>query len=506
MDKNFKNIDDLFKSEMKGAPVQAPDFVKQNIDAKLGFSKRRKYLLFFLIFIPILSSVSLFYFSQQNESSQLILAKNQIDENKRVSPTPLTTIYQEVEEGLVVDSMLSKPVLIKADNSFLTQNKTEENRKDQKPYLIIPDNKKVDIPQQNSALQYKNKAILSKKKTALVEENVLNQKEINPSNDKVELQNEKQDIVQEPKPLLPQTDSLKAEVQTDELPKQDTTALVLEQNPLQFNIDSTLDTPINIPTETNKPWMLSWSNGVNLTKSVYKSKDSKLMNDYQMAMQDKIGFESNIDLSYRFKNGLTLGTGLGYSNFKEKFDFSQTKILLDSVQNINYEYSYEYETAYTYDTSGVIIDSSYVLIDSVQYPVDSSYTNTTDTSIIDKNRFGQNSVSYFSIPVHFGTQIIMNNFQFDLFASMRMNFLLAANGTYKQNGEYYEFTRKNNPIYKPFYIDFTLGSKVHYNFYKQFYINADIRFRPMIKSTLTATTFDKRYHYTFFGLGLSWRL
>ena len=43
MGKQYKNIDDLFRTELIEDEVVVPDFVKENIDAALGFNNSKKY-------------------------------------------------------------------------------------------------------------------------------------------------------------------------------------------------------------------------------------------------------------------------------------------------------------------------------------------------------------------------------------------------------------------------------------------------------------------------------
>ena len=69
MQKEYNNIDDLFKSELSGLETNAPESVKSALDGKL---RRKKYifiLLPLLIFIPIVSVLMSNYINIDNSLS-----------------------------------------------------------------------------------------------------------------------------------------------------------------------------------------------------------------------------------------------------------------------------------------------------------------------------------------------------------------------------------------------------------------------------------------------------
>lgn len=62
MGKEYKNIDDLFRSELIEEEVVVPDFVKANIDAALGFNKTKKYFFYLSSFLVLIVGASLLFF------------------------------------------------------------------------------------------------------------------------------------------------------------------------------------------------------------------------------------------------------------------------------------------------------------------------------------------------------------------------------------------------------------------------------------------------------------
>ena len=75
MGKKFKNIDDLYRSELGGVTTEAPDFVKGNIDKALGFKRQRRgYFLLGLIALLTTGGFATFHFTSDSipdEYSQL---------------------------------------------------------------------------------------------------------------------------------------------------------------------------------------------------------------------------------------------------------------------------------------------------------------------------------------------------------------------------------------------------------------------------------------------------
>ena len=281
------------------------------------------------------------------------------------------------------------------------------------------------------------------------------------------------------------------------------------EEPPQEQPDTTGNTVIEgKPAQTHNPWMLSLTSGINQTRSSYFSESAIEQMLYENSVSDRIGIQSNLDVTYRLRNGLMFGTGIGYSRFDDSYSFNTQSFNIDSTENLEvvYDYEYEYDYYLSADVDSVVdIDSVFYISDSTAFVVDSITSYDLDSTLVNTPYSGVNRASYLSLPVHLGAQLEWKKFQFDLYASLRFNFLMNSSGGYLNNGEFIAFNSANS-IYRRFYFDWTLGSKVHYNVYKNLYLTGTVQFRPVVGNALTGVSFNKTFHYTHFGLGVSLKL
>ena len=184
---------------------------------------------------------------------------------------------------------------------------------------------------------------------------------------------------------------------------------------------------------------------------------------------------------YGLRKGLSFGSGIGLSNFNENYSFETKFVTLDSVKNIEYIYD---------DTTEIIIDS----IISYTYE---EVINKTD-------HIGLNKASYVHVPIHLGAQLIFGKLQVDIYSSIRFNFLTRSSGGYLLQNQFIEYG-EGNTIYKSFYMDLILGTRINYKVYKSLYATGSVQYRPVLGSVYTTTTFNKSFDYIHLGLGLSLR-
>jgi hypothetical protein len=221
-----------------------------------------------------------------------------------------------------------------------------------------------------------------------------------------------------------------------------------------------------------------------------------------------MGYQTNLDFTYRLKNGLTFGTGLGLNNYNETYEFTTYESYIDTTEifeTVVNEYEYEYSSYYTVDSSGFILDSTEFISDSTAYAVDTVYTYAYDEKQNATTVNGRNKATYFTLPVHIGTQMRFNKLQLDLYATARFNFLLQSTGGYYNNNQIILFGKENS-IYKSFYVDVLFASKLHYNLWKNVYATGTIQYRPVMGNSFKEVSFNKTFDYMHFGLGLSLRL
>ncbi len=283
------------------------------------------------------------------------------------------------------------------------------------------------------------------------------------------------------------------------IPPIDETAEELAPN----ETDSTVTTtPIDTePLPTYRPWMLSATGGINSTKSTYITQNPAEQSVFDSGIQDQLGYQWNMNVSYRLKKGLFFGTGFGVQQFSERYSFSTTAQNISSTTTtvftpFNLTDFIVLDTMPTGDTNTFFVD----------FPTDSSTTTTHDTSYTVTAQSGKNHLRYFSIPVFVGFEFPLKRFQFDIMASARFNFLTNASGAYYSDNKIINYSTADESIYKKFYTDLTVATAIHYRVYRSIYLTGTVQFRPTIGSALKSDDFDKTFTSTQVGLGLSIRL
>lgn len=520
MGKEFRNIDELYQVELGNRLNEAPSHVKKNIDDALGFSTNKRGYFFIslsvLAFFGVIAAFVVHFNESHKPFSQAALnvnAQGQVPVSKNGDLTlgdrNLTSVNETTPSELAPDldeksvhsttrssltsSANNNTPLIAANASDPTPNKDKK---------IVTNRSTTSM---NGSIQEKEMT-LDATNTATLNTETDSDKNNNPAGNVNSKENEtnesdtSQDIASTEEienstplltePLIDETTSDIAESETTENianpvfeldlsdlpePDEDKTDEDAEKTEAPVEPETTID-----PAEKKayKPMMVSLTSGVNILKSAYTSSSMTEKTIYDNATTDRIGNQTNLDFTYRLKNGLAVGTGIGFVNYVEDYKFKMTSITYDTLETVDY----------TYDTSGTLVDSTILYT-----PIPNENTTNYD---------GKNKASYFIIPVHFGTEILWKKFQFDIFASARFNFLMRSSGGYLSNSSLQLFDNSNS-IYKPYYVDIMLGTRVHYNLIKNIYLTGSIKYRPVIGSTLTAVSFNKSFDYIHFGLGLS---
>lgn len=560
MDKEFKNIDDLYRSELGGTVTEAPDFVKKNIDSALGFNKRKSGLLMFSL-IALLSTAGLtaLILTNLNASNQVaqssfsttelteidlntdnlsVIEPNSGSQTKNadynvINAVGITELTSEstYENSTNANSNLNQSApntqysnrinLNSSKNSRIasepsnserqgvssTQNNgpdqmlangTSETRLNKGPQVDIDgvilnfDSSKTTGITDGSAIsseanplstnQYEGDNITqtdTKYSAADDSKNLATYNDISAISNPTSLESGN---TRTNDPIANNTNN--SLVDSDEPEKDSTTSSNNDTPALDSStFDPYAPAPINQGEKDNyKPFMLSLTSGINTLRSNYTSDDMNEQTLYGNSLSDRVGNQTNLDFTYRLKNGLTFGTGLGLNNYDEKYEFTTYQTIIDTTEI--------FETI-IYDSSGFSIDTVYT------YAYDKLQKGTKAS--------GRNKATYFSLPVHLGTQMRFNKFQLDLYASARFNFLMRSSGAYYNDNEIKPFGKENS-IYKSFYIDVLFASKVHYNLWKNLYLTGTVQYRPVMGNSFKEVSFNKTFDYMHFGLGLSLRL
>lgn len=518
MGKEFKNIDDLFRSELGSEHIEAPEFIKSSIDRELGFNNTRKGLAFVSIFALIVGTVGAIYSFYPTDQTRPALT----------SQTSRASITYHVSTEL-----------------NQTSNATQDNSKHklikhQREPLLAINQPTVSSAAQNNLESYSSvvniTSTLQEKDTKrLAESSPEKVSSVDGSDDYATSTIELIDVVQE------NEDTAGKEAQSAEGNIINETSKQSEENsfftaidrvatfrenpePNQFEQSEAPDLNQTILTDSTnytedtqledvirplpvKPWMFGMTAGLNKVNTAFTALEINDKTTYENASTDKLGFQANFDVTYRLNNGLAFGTGLGYTKFNEDVVFNRKVQTTTTIKETEYIYDYEYKIGefFQVDTNGYVLDSATIVLDSNYVVVDSTSSYSTKRSTDSREFKEENTVTYIHIPVSFGTQMVFNRVQLDLFAMVRMNFRTNSRGIYQKNDAIYSYTNSNS-IYKPFFVDVTLGTKLHYNMWRNVYATANVQYRPVIGYALGNVPFNKSFDYTHVGIGVSIRL
>lgn len=525
MDKEFKNMDDLFRSELGGSVTEAPSFVKDRIDNALGFKRKRFGALLIVSLLVVLGITGgiVYQLTGDAETSRQALNWQQSNSSQRFQETTVALseskhspdINQESDHSSVItaSSATSSPISAAAAQVNTTQSNPFDS--DHSTEAPAGESKKGNL---ENGVQ--RKVIKQAVQPGSVDP--MTAGETNPLNE-ISAVSEGDEPKEEPDPAPKNIQvaeksksegsevSEKSGTKESEITEKEEDVLADSKiSPAESSIDPALQEPaisIEPPKPTYQPFMLSLSSGMNFSRTNYTSENMSEAYLYNTALNDAPGWQVNTDFTYRFKNGLTFGSGLGYSQFNEAYDYQLSKTEVET--NSFYEYEYDYELIYSTYLTTTLGDTNEITVveyvsDSVAYVTDSTLVTTTDTVVKDQSYSGNNRFSYVQIPFRLGTQMQFGKFQLDLFADTRLNFLTMSRGNLVEAGELKPFTAKD-PVYRKFYVDVTLGTRLHYQLFGQLYANASIQYRPVMGNTYQTMSLGKSFDYFHAGLGLSWR-
>ena len=203
---------------------------------------------------------------------------------------------------------------------------------------------------------------------------------------------------------------------------------------------------ISEPSQKKNSWFVAVETGINFTKTFYNSGSSLQEQVYEKGIEAKFSSETLLDINYRTKSALTLNGGVGLSQFNESYRFDITP----------------------------------------------------ETTFI-----GENKSNYAQIHLGLGTQINIKKFKLDLFAKGRFNKLISGSGAYL-DGENLVNYSKSDDILTSSFFNLALGTRVHYPIYKNFHLNATVRYTPVFGELIQGTPITKKMQYTHAGVGVSY--
>lgn len=478
MNKQFKNIDDLFRSELGGSATPAPSSIKENIDSALDFNKKRSGFLWSGLYaiIGIGTMVAFIFTTSQSNERQ--------DDHLHASTKTRLMNSSSIEQE---STPLNQPVDLSADNSSNTVSPRQNisiHHSSLSPF--VNPNQADEKPKKSTIRREEDTNHVKKEDSLLASQRTYSGgiSRINDETETPETYTSAEDQSQTTEDLNQLEINAKDESSNENLLSNGSTETRANETSDPKDNLPAVEPTIDIqpkPDDDFKHWMIHLTGGPNLVRSAYTAKNQNDKTTFDNATSDKIGSQVNFDFMYGLRKGLSFGSGIGLSNFNENYSFETKFVTLDSVKNIEYIYD---------DTSEIIIDSV------ISYTYE-EILNKTD-------HIGLNKASYVQVPIHLGAQLIFGKLQVDIYSSIRFNFLTRSSGGYLIQNQFIEYGQGNS-IYKSFYIDLILGTRINYKVYKSLYATGSVQYRPVLGSVYTTTTFNKSFDYIHLGLGLSLR-
>jgi hypothetical protein len=532
MQKEHRNIDELFKSELSDIETPAPAFVKKRLTKKLFGNK--KFLFFVIPLLTLIFGFSFFFFQSKtigtslnknnielfnkvvnpSQSPQKKFKSKNINENHQINNENKISgentnhiIYKEKTKkntnSNTVKFKKTEFILDKEDEGILTKEETLENTQEKKKILntgLFFDTKEktsVDSSNEeiikgsklNSILTHQNTNEISLNKIAIIKELDSNSTEKEKS-----INNINYTSIEADEPVLKSTNKINilhdGSVTENDQSTQETDSMstnIVIKDSIQMDLNNT-------PNPKSTDFLFSLSSGVNISNSTYSSTNTNDGNYYKSSNTDKLNIEHNLTANFIFKNKFLVGSGIGINKQSYDYNYNETKT-----------------STITYMDSSITTIYIYGQNDSVQNlpPVDTvyqiNYETVTDSTSITTPYFGNSSAEYIHIPLQLGYLWNYNRFMFGVQANIRYNILYKSSGQYYSNDVVNNFD-KSNSIFKSSYFDFALKTDIYYNILDQIYLNGSIKYVPSINNTYQNLEVERKLNYLHFGLGLTFKL
>lgn len=509
MSKEFDNMDDLFRSAFDGDVAEVPEFVKSNIDKKLGFTSKKTGWYWFSGFAALLiltGAVTLFMFSGADQSSPL--QDNQAQHISTNDNTSTASSHDQNhssqintnssltdESGLgSVDRTSSSPSAVNRVTGNSTSNDNLTNNNTQQ----VQFNQSATSSNSNDAISSRNSANGSSDENNNGTSNVAGNSHTSSAtvHDNSSFANTHR-----------QTNSSSLNFTTKAPSRMPYGASFIRSsnfslsNPGAFSaldlITPTRSTnysslkqpnaPLIESRETISPWFVTATTGLNYGQSNYTFPTASEEDLYNNATHTKPGFEANVDLKYRLKNSITFGVGAGVSQVSENYHFSK------SVSQIDTQTVWLVTPIYDTVDTALIVD------------YDSTLTTQIDSNLVTLYDYnGTTKATYLQIPFSLGTQIIRNKVRIELYAQGRFNYLLNGSGAYLSNDVLTSFNNSSGQIFRKWYLDLVIGTSVHYKLLDHLYLTGTLRYKPAFGQMYTGLNFNRTVQSVHIGLGASW--
>jgi len=497
MGEDYKNIDDLFKTELGQTVHKAPAQAKVNIDKALGL--RNKRYLYLWLLLPLVAVVFFLYNSGSKENTtglqkqlvQIDESLNHLEDTRATNASSETHgDAQEIGKTENIEFQLStnsndysndsKKIL--ADNKSVKVNESQQNKTSKDPT-----NKN-----QTSSKNHPKTASTTVLNTTKQDSSQLSSKSSLPNpNQQIKVDLDTSNIASNPNISAFEVNSIDTNSTANNIPPKSDSAknhqnLPITDSTLTTEIDSTQqsspEVTINPPEEDGAPWLLTFNSGIDSKWSQMPTFTSNDSTSYDHIINDKIGHQGSIDISYRLKNSLTFGTGIGYSTLLENYTYYQSQMTYDTT------YSWNVYLDSIPDSTGWIYFQDSTLEQSV---------SSNEVELYNAN--GRNKRTYLHIPIQIGTSLLFDKIRWDVYAQGRFNLLLKSSITYVENDQIVVVPKGG---FKQSYFDLVIGTGIHYNLIGNLYLSGSVKYRPPISKEYYPSV-TNRFQNVQVGIGFS---
>jgi hypothetical protein len=437
MSENFKNIDGVFRKELRNYSQSVPDDVWGNIDQALSKSNSVSKVSYYKIAAAVAAVLivvsGLFYLSNNLSEidSKLIVAQSNIQENTKESEKTITAIEEEVSENLI-------------------SNKNSELEEEKK--VVVTQKEPIE-----KSIAVQNNQLVAKKE--LNKENVnyktLQPKQITISTGKIELaiiDNQKQNV-----------------------------ELYLKTLPNVYPLYSD-----NVEFELEKPKSSKWVVGgefsplysyrnISETSGVY---DKDFYNNTESPVMSYTG---GLNMQYKAMGRLSIQVGVYYTTMGQSLDYMS--VYANSAYDmVAEEYKDRLINSYSIENSSgeLSFNSSHIIIDDKSIRVN-NHSNSKGQPDVTDPIFNEldaeilQSFQYVEVPVLVRYTLIDKNIDFNIIGGLGANFLVG-------NDVYLDYAGKKEVIgetqgVSPINYNGTIGIGIEYPLMDKL----NIRLEPSIK-------------------------
>ncbi len=496
MSKEFKNIDELFKSTIGMGSAKAPTSVRNNVLSKTSGGGNFWLVGSGLLLVTVIGAV----LTTVNMSKKTDLAAYQ--KRTDFENTIINTYQSQIQETAFTQN---NEQISNTSIKHIIDTSPEYKRRSDYKISAKEIDKKLHQPFQKLERKENQKPILEQAiaKTEIIEpideaNKVTVQVEDEVKKEVAETKNHKEVVISEDKTRT-ETNAVKESVisavsktanyneyqnevnskltnsntSSSNLNKEATApdnqslsktenSEILDTSFVSFKKDETIDsskTDTKIEIETGKPegqWMIGLKGGPNINNANYTNPE--FTQPLYKLHDEKLGFFGQIYGQYLSSNGLTAAIGVGIEQ-------------------------------QSYNTTFLTADTTY------------SIDSTLETTL--KDYYGITSSQYLQLPFHFGCQIERNKWIYGVDLGIQINYLLKSSGTYFLNNNVLPI--ENSGIFKQTTFVYSVGGNLKYNLFNSVYLSANMRYIPSFQNYYEST-YAKRSVSTFsIGFGLAYR-